>query len=168
MDRTTGAGAAPPEPQVADERLTVIAARGGSYVTVRREVFLINGHEGVYLNEIYVPPGERRRGVGTAMLKEVTRAADRHGRNVFLEPLAGDGADQDALVEWYGRHGFRPIAATIYMRAPKPTLRRRLTKLLTGWRRRGEPQRAASSRSRTDARSPNTAHERASKGTTAG
>ena len=156
-------------PTPPDDRLAVVAARGGSYVTVRREAFWINGHEGVYLNEIYVPPEERRQGVATAMLEEVTRAADRHGRNVFLEPLAGDGPDHDALVAWYAQHGFQPIAATIYMRPFKrpfkPTLRRRLKQLLNRWRGRGEPRRDNSSPVRAGARSPNAAKQPAKNGT---
>ena len=152
-------------PTPADDRLAVVAARGGSYVTVRREAFWINGHEGVYLNEIYVPPEERRQGVATAMLEEVTRAADRHGRNVFLEPLAGDGPDRDTLVAWYELHGFQPIAANIYMRPPKPTLRRRLTRLLSAWIGCGEPRRDNSSPVRAGARSPNAAKQPAKNGT---
>ena len=153
----------PRDRQPPDDRLAVVAAWGGSYVTVRREAFWINGHEGVYLNEIYVPPEERRQGVATAMLEEVTRAADRHGRNIFLEPLAGDGPDRDALVAWYAQHGFQPIAATIYMRPFKrpfkPTLRRRLKQLLNRWRNRGEPRRDNSSPVRAGARSAKTAQQ---------
>ena len=149
----------PRDRQPTDDRLAVVAARGGSYVTVRREAFWINGHEGVYLNEIYVPPEDRREGVATAMLEEVTRAVDRHGRNLFLEPLAGDGPDHDALVAWYDLHGFRPIAATIYMRSPRPTLRRRLKQLLAAWRRRDAPRRDKS-RTVQDRPSENASTER--------
>ena len=155
----------PRDRQPTDGRLAVVAARGGSYVTVRHEAFWINGHEGVYLNEIYVPPEDRRQGVATAMLKEVTRAADRHGRNIFLEPLAGDGPDHDALVAWYAQHGFRPIAATIYMRAPKPTLRRRLKRLLNQWRDRGEPRRDKSRTVQAETRAPYAAKQPAKNGT---
>ena len=159
METTAKPRPTPRDRQPTDDRLAVVAARGGSYVTMRREPFWINGHDGVYLNEIYVPPENRRQGVATAMLEEVTRAADRHRRNLFLEPLAGDGPDLNALVAWYAQHGFQPIAATIYMRSPKPTLRRRLKRLLNRWRGRGEPRRDKSSPVRAGARSPKTAQQ---------
>ncbi|MCY4511819.1 MAG: GNAT family N-acetyltransferase [Acidobacteria bacterium] len=102
-------------------------------MTVRRETFFVNGYKGIYLNEVYVKPADRGRGVARSMLDEVTRAADRHGRNIFLEPLASDGLDRDALVAWYTRLGFRRIGSTIYMRTPRPTLRQRLARLLEQW-----------------------------------
>lgn len=70
---------------------------------------------------VSVPPAQRRKGHGSALLRQITADADREGVTLYLNALASldDGEydhergealvpylKNDELVAWYGRHGF--------------------------------------------------------------
>ena len=58
------------------------------------------------IEEVYVQPAHRRRGIGGRLLSRVTADADREGVTLYLDIVPGDGMDADQLRAWYGRHGF--------------------------------------------------------------
>jgi GNAT superfamily N-acetyltransferase len=55
------------------------------------------------LDELYVVPGHRNRGIGTALLGEAEREA--HRRGAMLMEINVDGEDTDAR-RFYERHGY--------------------------------------------------------------
>ena len=121
----------------ADHNASVIAAarnRDG-FVTMRPELFVVNGRTGLYVNEIRVAPGRRGRGTGTRLLQEVTKAADATQHGLFVEPAEIGRTKLDALIVWYERHGFERAGKTMWHRPPTPqsgwvkTLRRALRRL---------------------------------------
>ena len=122
-----------------DPRLRTVVRRGGAYVTFRRERFILHGrasqrtHTGLYLNEVYVPPGERGKGVAREMLATVLEQADANQTCLFLEPTEADGLAQDQLVWWYKRHGFARLTGNLYMRTPTPAPKRPLLSAIARW-----------------------------------
>lgn len=64
----------------------------------------------LYLDRIIVKKGERKRGIGTAVLEEVTRFADAHGLMMQLMPATRDdyfgSTSRARLVRFYKRFGF--------------------------------------------------------------
>jgi GNAT superfamily N-acetyltransferase len=63
------------------------------------------------LDEIYVLPNLRRRGVGSAMLKATEQLVNDMGRTrltLWAVPIDDDGEneDQGALIDWYLHRGF--------------------------------------------------------------
>ncbi len=106
----------------ADHNASVIAVarnRDG-FVTMRPELFVVNGRTGLYVNEIRVAPSRRGRGTGTRLLQEVTKAADATQHGLFVEPDEIGGTKLDALIVWYERHGFERAGNTIWHRPPTP------------------------------------------------
>lgn len=65
------------------------------------------GVTGVVLTRINVPSRYRGKGHGSDILKRVLADADATNTRIFLEPAASGGLDQDSLIEWYQRHGFK-------------------------------------------------------------
>ena len=99
--------------------------RGEAYITFRRERFVLHSrrnqktHSGLYLNEIYVPPADRGKGVAGEMLRSILKLADTHRTTLFLEPREADGPTEKQLVQWYERHGFKRATSNLYMRTPE-------------------------------------------------
>jgi GNAT superfamily N-acetyltransferase len=60
------------------------------------------------VNNVYVQPKHRGKGVGHAMLVAICRQADEEQATLQLIASAdGDGLlDDFELIAWYGRHGF--------------------------------------------------------------
>lgn len=59
------------------------------------------------LASIVVPKPARNRGIGSAVMDELTAAADRHGAVLLLTPSRSFGATSVArLRRFYGRFGF--------------------------------------------------------------
>jgi len=79
-----------------------------------------SGASHAYLEEVYVFPVHRRRGIASRLLRRVTADADREDVALYLDIVPGDGMDADQLRDWYGRHGF--VSRTGHMwRAPRQT-----------------------------------------------
>ena len=114
--------------------VTVVRNHDG-FVTMRPELFVVNGRTGLYVNEVRVAPGRRGRGTGTRLLQEVTKAADATQHGLFLEPTEIDRTKLEKLIVWYERHGFERVTKTIWHRPSTAhrgwigTLRRTLKKL---------------------------------------
>ena len=114
--------------------MIAVARNRDGFVTMRPELFVINGRTGLYVNEVRVAPGRRGRGTGTRLLQEVTKAADATQHGLFVEPAEIGGTKLDALIVWYERHGFERVSGTIWHRPPRAhrgwieTLRRTLEK----------------------------------------
>jgi GNAT superfamily N-acetyltransferase len=105
-----------PGPDVLAARLRVLLARDETFailagqpavaaalVTLRPNVWY-DGHVAL-LDELYVVPDLRRRGIGSAVLGELLRIARRKG--VALIEINVDEGDVDAQ-RFYERHGFSP------------------------------------------------------------
>lgn len=68
---------------------------------------------------INVPRPHRRKGHGTALLRQILADADAEGVLLFLEPLPSDpGMSRMDLVRWYQRHGFVWADYGILLRQP--------------------------------------------------
>jgi GNAT superfamily N-acetyltransferase len=76
-------------------------AVGVALMTMRPNVWH-NGPVGL-LDELYVVPGERRRGVGTALLRTVEELCRQRGGELL--EINVDGEDSDAR-RFYERHGY--------------------------------------------------------------
>lgn len=69
-------------------------------------------HDAWCIHRINVPLGMRGKGLGSALLDEICRDADSEGQTLWLWPVASfheRGLDQDQLVAWYARRGFRKV-----------------------------------------------------------
>lgn len=86
------------------------------YVVIRDGVGLVLGYAGIALlgntvtpesevHTIGVDPAHRRRGLGSVLLTELLRLADRHGGPVFLEVRT----DNVAALALYRREGFEVV-----------------------------------------------------------
>ena len=77
---TTGTRATATTPAGEDPRLQTLVKRGEAYITFRRERFVLHSrrnqktHSGLYLNEIYVPPADRGKGIAGEMLQQHPQA----------------------------------------------------------------------------------------------
>lgn len=59
------------------------------------------------LGAIFVRKKYRRRGVGEFLLRCVLHEADAKGWRLMLEVSESYGSDEDSLIRWYRRFGFR-------------------------------------------------------------
>jgi GNAT superfamily N-acetyltransferase len=64
-------------------------------------------NEGLIITRINVPKHHRRKGIGTALLKECIADADREKITLWLEIAESDGPNYETLEAWYKRHGFK-------------------------------------------------------------
>ncbi|ORT54228.1 GNAT family N-acetyltransferase [Streptomyces sp. CB03238] len=55
---------------------------------------------------IFLPEGERGKGIGTRVMERITAEADLHGVPVALSPSGTFGGDPDRLHAFYRRFGF--------------------------------------------------------------
>ena len=62
------------------------------------------------ITKLWVQPGQRRNGHGTALLEALCEQADAESVAllVHVEPFR-DAIDASVLAKWYGQHGFLPI-----------------------------------------------------------
>lgn len=58
------------------------------------------------LSKIVVPRSSRESGVGTQVMRELTRFADRNGVRIKLSPSSDFGGSKSRLVSFYKRFGF--------------------------------------------------------------
>jgi GNAT superfamily N-acetyltransferase len=66
----------------------------------------IRGAKEVWIVDIWVPPGHRSRGLGTAVLKAIIAWSDQ--LPIALYPVPPQNSDMNRLIRWYRRFGFRP------------------------------------------------------------
>lgn len=67
----------------------------------------LDEHGAIQLESIVVARGAQRAGLGSAVLRELTRFADAHGRRIVLDPSDQLGAtSKGRLVNFYKRFGF--------------------------------------------------------------
>ncbi len=103
-------------PWSADAFRSELAHSHNRYVVVRDGDGLVVGYAGLALlgntftpesevHTIGVDPAHRRRGLGSLLLAELLRLADRHGGPVFLEVRT----DNDAALALYRREGFEVV-----------------------------------------------------------
>ncbi|MFF0815523.1 ribosomal protein S18-alanine N-acetyltransferase [Rhodococcus sp. NPDC003318] len=126
-------------PWSADAFRSELAHRHNRYFVIRDDSDRVIGYAGIALlgntfapesevHTIGVDPAHRRRGLGSVLLDELLRLADRHGGPVFLEVRT----DNDAALALYRREGFeivgtrrnyyQPSGADAYtMRRPGPS-----------------------------------------------
>jgi GNAT superfamily N-acetyltransferase len=63
------------------------------------------------INRINVPEPFRGKGYGTRILQDIIRDADREGITLTLSVFSsGKQLDNDDLIAWYGRHGFKMLS----------------------------------------------------------
>ena len=136
---TTGTRATATTPAGEDPRLQTLVKRGEAYITFRRERFVLHSrrnqktHSGLYLNEIYVPPADRGKGIAGEMLQSILKLADTHRTTLFLEPREADGLTEKQLVQWYERHGFKRATSNLYMRTPESSPKDPLLTAIAHW-----------------------------------
>jgi GNAT superfamily N-acetyltransferase len=96
-------------PTLTKEGARAFGAQLGQKHGAKVELFLTNRGD-LELAHIEVPKENRKAGVGTAVMGELTAYADQHGRRVILDPATrGDSmgtTSRTRLVDFYGRHGF--------------------------------------------------------------
>lgn len=63
--------------------------------------------QGYIITRINVPEGERGKGIGNKLLKEILNAADEEGMNLFLEIKPSGEMNYGDLEAWYCRNGFK-------------------------------------------------------------
>lgn len=60
------------------------------------------------LSKVVVPKGQRESGIGSAFMRELTKAADEDGAQLALSPGSDFGGSKARLVDFYKRFGFVP------------------------------------------------------------
>ncbi len=103
--------------QISDPKAVVLAAEGTGpdrdklvgvvRATVRERPFYTPEFEGV-IQDIYLLPLYRRRGVGEYLLQEVTAALKAKGAGVMTAEFP---AQNEIAVRFYAKRGFRPITS---------------------------------------------------------
>ena len=98
----------PPEAGIAELRGCVELAQR---LRVNLEIHGIGDRNGIsrwYLQ--WIEATERGKGSGTSVMRELTRAADRHSREITLKAASRRGANRiEALVAYYQRFGFKRL-----------------------------------------------------------
>jgi ribosomal protein S18 acetylase RimI-like enzyme len=88
---------------IESEAITVLLAAGEGLVIMRFQPSLLSESLDCYLEEVYVVPARRRRGIGTALVEAALRhARDRGAGYAFL----GTGEDDVGAHALYERLGF--------------------------------------------------------------
>lgn len=78
---------------------------------------LEHGGRSAWLEELYVEPGARGRGIGTRLLEAALRVAAEEG--AMAVDLEVD-ADHQRVARLYARHGFRRLPRARWVRALQP------------------------------------------------
>jgi GNAT superfamily N-acetyltransferase len=71
------------------------------------------------ITRINVPRKSRGARLGSRILNEILRDADRFGVTLVLEPVPSDGLKIKALSDWYERNGFTWINKGMMLRTPR-------------------------------------------------
>jgi GNAT superfamily N-acetyltransferase len=71
------------------------------------------GGKSAWLDELYVVPGRRERGIGTSLLREAMRQAEARGCTAIDLEVDHDHCRAEAL---YAREGFSPLPRSRWMR----------------------------------------------------
>ena len=69
------------------------------------DLVLLNNYD-MLITRINVPIQYRMAGLGSKILREICKDADRQRVNLVVEPVASGGLTQKSLTDWYERHGF--------------------------------------------------------------
>lgn len=66
-----------------------------------------SNHKHSSLSMIHVPKEHQKKGIGSEVMKAITKYADHHGRTVSLSPEKRPGGpSKSKLQSWYKTHGF--------------------------------------------------------------
>ena len=76
------------------------------------------------ITRINVPVKYRGEGIGSGLLKEICREADKYRMELVLEVMSSGDLSDEELVDWYSRHGFKIVSrenysSTIMRRVPE-------------------------------------------------
>ncbi len=72
--------------------------------------------------DVFVPPNERRKGYGAALMHEVVQSADQRGLGLFLEVKSTGEMTDEQLEAFYAKFGFERFQnepCVLLMRAPR-------------------------------------------------
>jgi hypothetical protein len=105
----------PPQVEIAELRECVEVAQR---LRVNLEIHSVRDTNGVsrwYLQ--WIAATEQRQGSGTAVMRELIRAADRHSREITLKAASRRGARYiEELVAYYQRFGFKRLGGLSHIR----------------------------------------------------
>jgi hypothetical protein len=101
----------PPEVGIAELRGCVELAQR---LRVNLEIHGVGDSNGIYRWYLqWIEATERRKGSGTAVMRELVRAADRHSREITLKAASRHGAHCiEELVAYYQRFAVRRVSAS--------------------------------------------------------
>lgn len=77
------------------------------------------GNEGHFLCRVNVPKEYRGKGIGSQLLKQVLKEADRCKIDLLLEIYPSGGLSYEELRQWYQRYGFEVQPSGYYKRSAK-------------------------------------------------
>lgn len=77
-----------------------------AHPNVKLDVSISGDH--VVVNRIVVPAEQRDHGVGSRIMQDITKAADRNGWSLALTPSSDFGGSKTRLIGFYKRYGFVP------------------------------------------------------------
>jgi predicted GNAT family N-acyltransferase len=72
---------------------------------------LIDSNANFVIVRINVPINERRKGIGTELLKRCLKDAQKEQVSLCLEVLSSSDMSSGRLMQWYKKHGFISDAA---------------------------------------------------------
>ncbi len=61
----------------------------------------------IRLDDIWIPPSERNKGIGSRAMKGLTKYADKQGKRITLNQAPEPGK-KEKLKQFYQKHGFKP------------------------------------------------------------
>lgn len=70
------------------------------------EVWVSRSGRDVSLHKIVVPKEHRGKGVGSAIMRKLSKYADERGHRIVLSPTSDFGGSRKRLEDFYERHGF--------------------------------------------------------------
>ena len=85
---------------------------GFSIAILNVDVNLLDSNADFVIVRINVPVNERRKGIGTALLKRCLKDAQKEQVSLCLEVLSSSDMSSGRLMQWYKKHGF--VSDTLY------------------------------------------------------
>jgi len=70
------------------------------------ELWISERGEAITLSQVVIPKGERKKGIGTAIMKALFEYADGKGSVIVLTPSSDYGGNKAKLKVWYSSLGF--------------------------------------------------------------